>query len=484
MTETSTLPTARTLPRTKLVCTIGPASSDRLDELIAAGMSIARVNLAHGQPADHEATIAAVRAAADRAGRDIALLVDLPGPKIRLGSFRGGEATLEAGRRFAIGPGEPGDATGTTANHPLAAELRVGDRVLLADGAVELRVSGSAGDSLQTVVERGGVLRSRAGVAVPAERLSLSALTDDDRAALPNLVQLGVDLIGLSFVREARDVTTLRDVLGGLSAGRPAPAIVAKIETRPAVEDAEAILAAADGAMVARGDLGVELPFEAVPLIQKRLVATALSVERPVIVATQMLESMTAAPRPTRAEASDVANAALEGVDAVMLSAETAIGAFPIEAADAAIRIVAAAQAGPRPFAATAVAASGAPPRVADDARAIANAAVSLAHENRDVEVIACYTRSGRTARLIAAARPAARIVAFSPDAAVRRGLALVYGVEPRPIADVAHTDVARALAASVATVHTSRGAGVVLVATTAGGRGGPNLIELLRRSG
>ena len=474
----STRPVSRPLPRTKLVCTIGPASKDRLDELIAVGMSVARINLAHGSREDHEAAIGAVRAAAGRAGRDVAVLVDLPGPKIRLGQFAGGEATLETGRPFSIGPDGPGDATGATANHPLAAELRVADRVLLADGAVELRVTGSAGNVLETIVERGGTVRSRAGVAVPSERLSLSALTDDDRASLPLLVKLGVDLIGLSFVRHASDVTALRDALDDLSPDEVRPAIVAKIETRPAVEDAEAILAAADGAMVARGDLGVELPFEAVPLIQKRLVAAALSAERPVIVATQMLESMTAAPRPTRAEASDVANAALEGTDAVMLSAETAIGAFPIEAADAAIRIVAAAESGRQR-----VAPAGLEPQppVPDDARSVANAAVSLAHENRDVEAIACFTRSGRTARVVSAARPAARIVAFSPDAAVRRGLALVYGVEPRPIHDVPGSDVSAALAEAVTSLEVSPGAGIVLVATTAGGRGGPNLIDLRR---
>ena len=464
------------IPGTKLVCTIGPASRDRLDELVAVGMSVARVNLAHGDPADHEASITAVRGAADRAGRDVAVLVDLPGPKIRLGQFRGGEASLEAGQPFRIGPSQPGDASGATANHALAGDLRPGDRVLLSDGAAELRVTASTDDTVEAVVERGGTVRSRAGVAVPAERLSLPALTHDDRAVLPTLVEMGVDFVGLSFVRTARDVESLRDALAALSP--EPPAIVAKIETRPAVEASEAIIGSADAVMVARGDLGVELPFEEVPLIQKRLVEAARAAERPVIIATQMLESMTSAPRPTRAEASDVANAALEGADAVMLSAETAVGAFPVDAAGAAIRIVAAAEAG-GPSGPSAANVHGR--AVADDARAIALAAIELARTAPDVDAIACFTRTGRTARLLAGQRPPVPIFAFSPDVRVRRRLALVRGVHPRPIGPPAETDLRRALSDGVADADVRPGSGVVLVATTAGGGDRPNVLEVVR---
>jgi pyruvate kinase len=388
---------------------------------------------------------------------------------------------LEAGSPFRIGPKQPGDASGATANHPLAGDLRPGDRVLLSDGAAELRVTASTGDTVEAVIERSGTVRSRAGVAVPADRLSLPALTDDDRAVLPRLVEMGVDFVGLSFVRTVGDVESLRDALAALSPDPPA--IVAKIETRPAVEVAEGIIRSADAVMVARGDLGVELPFEEVPLIQKRLVEAARAAERPVIIATQMLESMTSAPRPTRAEASDVANAALEGADAVMLSAETAVGSFPIEAADAAVRIVRAAGAGWPPG----VAQSRVPPSqnghgkaVPEDARAVALAAIELARNAPNVQALACFTRTGRTARLLAAQRPRVPIFAFSPDARVRRRLALVHGVVSRPIGPTTDADLRRALADGSAELIEERDAAIVLVATSAGGRSGPNVVEIV----
>jgi pyruvate kinase len=467
------------MPTTKLVCTIGPASSDRIDDLVAAGMSVARVNLAHGDAADHEASISAIRAAGDRADREVAVLADLPGPKIRLGQMRGGEATLEAGHAFRIGPTQRGDATGATSNHPLSDHLRPGDRVLLADGAAELRVTATTGDTVETLVERSGIVRSRAGIAVPAERISLPALTRDDRAALPRLVALGVDFLGLSFVRNAADVMSLREALADLSP-EWAPAIVAKIETRPAVEDMDAILGAADAVMVARGDLGVELPFEEVPMVQKRLVQAARAAERPVIVATQMLESMVASPRPTRAEASDVANATLEGADAVMLSAETAIGAFPIEAARAAMRIVGATDSaeGDTRRAASVVRT----PVTCDDARAIAQAAVDLAGSAPDVKAIACFTRGGRTATLLAGLRPPVPILAFSPDVHIRRRLSLVHGVLPRRIDAATDQQILEALYEAVAAIGSSPRSAIVLVATTAGGDGRLDLLEIVRR--
>jgi pyruvate kinase len=469
------------IPRTKLVCTIGPASRDHLDELVGTGMSVARVNLAHGDRSDHETSIRAVRAAADRAGRDVAVLVDLPGPKLRLGHLRGGEVQLETGQTFTIGPDQAGDEHGATATHALAADLLPGDRVLLADGAAELRVTGSTTDTLQTVVELGGLVRSRAGVAVPAERLSLPALTPEDSAALPWLLSMGVDLIGLSFVRAAHDVDSLRQALAALDADAR-PAIVAKIETRPAVADAEAIVRAADALMIARGDLGVELPYEEVPLIQKHLIRTALRVRRPVIVATQMLESMTTAARPTRAEASDVANAVFDGADAVMLSAETAIGAYPIEAATAALRIAAAAEAEPL-FAVMPVPVVPSDDRDTTDAEAVALAAVEIARQDPAVDLLACFTRSGRTATLLAALRPGVPIVAFSPSTAVRRRLALWHGVRPLPIADIAAPDVEGTLAQATLSLPIATGRAVVLVATAAG-QAGRNVVEVVRRQG
>jgi len=332
--------------RTRIVCTIGPASRDRVRELLDAGMDIARINLSHGTRRDHEAAAKAVRRAAAQANRGIALLVDLPGPKVRLGVFDGDSAQIRAGLTVSIVRNE-GRATASrlTTSHPgLVDDLRTGDRVLLADGAVELAVvdAAEAADSVTLDVLRGGTVRSRAGVSVPAERLSLPALTPQDLALLDDLRALDPELVGQSFVRAAADVDVLRDALGG-----DGPRIVAKIETRPAVEAIEAILGSADAIMVARGDLGVEIPYEAVPIVQKRLIAAARAAGRPSIVATQMLESMTHASRPTRAEASDVANAVLDGADAVMLSAETAIGEFPVEATTAAARIIEYAEAAP-----------------------------------------------------------------------------------------------------------------------------------------
>ena len=330
------------VPVTEIVCTLGPASVDRVAELVAAGMSVARLNLAHGTPDGHARAVDAVRSAARRAGRPVAVLADLPGPKLRLGAFAEGAVELVSGATFELGPaGRTGDRTGVDVNHAaLVTDLRPHDRVLLADGAAELVVEHAQPDRLVTRVERGGRIRSGAGVGAPADRLSLPALTDDDRALLPLLGRLGVEAVGQSFVRAPGDILDLRAALGP-----GGPAIVAKIETRPAVEAFEAILVVTDAVMVARGDLGVELPFEEVPLVQKRLVRLANIAGRPVIVATQMLESMTAVPRPTRAEASDVANAVLDGADAVMLSAETAIGRYPVEATEAAARICRAAEA-------------------------------------------------------------------------------------------------------------------------------------------
>jgi pyruvate kinase len=332
--------------RTRIVCTIGPASRDRVGELIDAGMDIARINLSHGTRRERAAAVSLVRQAAVRANREIGLLVDLPGPKVRIGVFEDGAAELHAGLAVLIVRDDgPATASRLTTSHPgLVDDLRPGDRVLLADGAVELAVV-DADEPAGTVtleVVRGGTVRSNAGMSVPAERLSLPALTRQDLALLDELRDLEPELVGQSFVRAAADVDDLRTALGSDPAR-----IVAKIETRPAVEAIAAILASADAIMVARGDLGVEIPYEAVPIVQKRLIAAARAAGRPVIVATQMLESMTHASRPTRAEASDVANAVLDGADAVMLSAETAIGDFPVEATAAAARIIAYAEAAP-----------------------------------------------------------------------------------------------------------------------------------------
>jgi pyruvate kinase len=456
--------------RTKLVCTIGPASIGLVPQLAAAGMDVARVNFSHGTPADHAEAATRVR---ETGG--LALLVDLPGPKIRLGDLEAESLELEPGAGFTLRSADrsPGDARGVHVGYAeLAEDVSVGDRILLADGAVELRVT-ATGSEVQTEVVRGGTIRSHAGVSVPSERITRPSLTAADRDGAPRAVGLGASYIAQSFVRRAADVHELRDLIG-----REGPWIVAKIETRPAVDDFDAICEAADAVMIARGDLGVELPYEEVPILQKQLVRRALDRGVPAIVATQMLESMTSAPRPTRAEASDVANAIFDGADAVMLSAETAIGAYPILAAEAAMRIARLCEekgADHMP--------AGAPASAATDADALAYAAVALAAADRDVAAIGCYTRSGRTARILSSLRPRVPIVAFSPDPTVIDRLAIVHGVDGRsctvPAADQTRLELMARLLGESGAVPS--GAAVVLVASTAEAGTGPNLLEILR---
>ncbi len=467
------------MPRTKLVCTIGPASIDRVDELAAAGMDVARINFSHGTPADHARSAETVRAAAEAAGRSVALLADLSGPKIRLGDLESDEIELVAGTPFTLhaDPWPHGDATAAGVSHAsLADELQRRDRILLADGAAELRVTATSGRTIETEVVRGGVIRPRAGVSVPAERLGGPSLTEKDRADVPRLLELGVDYVAQSFVRRASDVRDLRDLLGP-----EGPPIVAKIETRPAIDAFESICGEADAVMIARGDLGVELPYEEVPILQKQLVRHALDRGTPSIVATQMLESMISSPRPTRAEASDVANAIFDGADAIMLSGETAIGSHPVLAAEAAIRIARLCEdRGQKLLPA------GAPPHPDSDASALAYAAAAVAATEHDVTAIACYTRTGRTARMIAALRPRVPVLAFSPSPDVLRRLALVHGVEPRACVPPPDTTGRLGLMAWLLGEDEALPAGsaVVLVASTATPGSGPNLLELHRTPG
>jgi len=464
-----------TARRTKLVCTIGPASAGRVAELVTAGMDVARINFSHGTPAARATSVEAVRGAALRAGAPVAVMADLAGPKIRLGPLADGDVHLEAGRRFVLRPGAraQGDALGAGVTYPrLAADVRPGDRILLADGAAELRVL-RVGREVETEVVRGGTVRSRAGVAIPAHRLSAPALTPKDRADIPRALGLRAEYVAQSFVRRAADVEELRTRLGP-----DGPPIVAKIETRPAVDAFDAILDVVDAVMIARGDLGVELLYEEVPLIQKQLVRRALDRGVPTIVATQMLESMIASPRPTRAEASDVANAVFDGADAIMLSGETAIGAHPILAAEAAARIARLCE-----EQGSHLLPDGAPPPVETDAGALAYAAVALASADPAIAGIACYTRTGRTARILSSLRPGVPVIAFAPDAAVVRRLALIHGVIPRGC--VPPDDVPGRLALMAWLLGEAAllppGSAAVLVASTAEPGSGPNLLEVHR---
>ena len=474
----STAHSARASRRTKLVATIGPASIGMVDRLIEAGLDIARINFSHGTPEDHLRTAEVVRAASVQSGRTVGILADLPGPKLRLGILHEDPVVLEPGSTVALsGPDTPSTEHDLPLGDPdLAARLEPGDRVLLADGAAELRVAAVQDGAAICEVVRGGPVRTRQGVSVPAERMSPDALDAADAAVIPHLLEVMPDFAGQSFVRSAADVKLLRSRIPDTIR------IIAKIETRPALDSIDEILEAADGIMVARGDLGVELPFEQVPLAQKDLVRAALMAGKPSIVATQMLESMVTAPRPTRAEASDVANAIIDGADAVMLSGETAVGAWPLEAVRAMADIARETDVYKTPTRPPA----GTPSFGPDvDARALTLAAVSMADSDPDVVGMACYTHSGRTPRRLASMRPGRPIAAFTPTEAIARSLTLVRGVSPFVMAVEPEepSAITEAVIAALREGKVELGLGeddaIVLVQTSV--RGGPNALELLR---
>jgi pyruvate kinase len=418
--------------RTKIVATVGPASNkdDVLEQLIRAGVNVFRLNMSHGEHGSHRAAYQRVRAAAERLGEPIAVLADLCGPKIRVGQFGGGKVNLTTGSRVTITTrdvvGEPGLIP--SQYEALADDVYAGDRILLDDGMIDLQVEEVAGTEVVCTVIYGGVLKDRKGINLPGVNVSAPCLTDKDKEDAQFCMGLGVDFLALSFVRHASDVEELRTLIA--RAGQTTP-IIAKIEMPQALEEIEPILDASDGIMVARGDLGVELPPEVVPIAQRQLVARARAKNKPAIVATQMLESMIDHPRPTRAEVSDVANAVFSGADAVMLSAETASGAYPLMTVEMMDRV--ARQAEGYQWA------EGAFGTIAHDDQAtyplplneaIARATAQLSRDLR-VRTIVVLSRSGTTAAVIAAARPAAPVVAVTHDPAVCRRMNLLWGVVP-----------------------------------------------------
>jgi pyruvate kinase len=462
------------MARTKLVCTLGPASATpkMVQGLVRAGASVFRLNFSHGEPDEHERMVALVRDAERETGVPLAVLVDLPGPKVRLGGVAPDPCHIKAGQRFDLRPDGGPDARGTSTTYAeLAADLQPGDRVLLADGAVELTVTGVEGAVVQTRCVAGGSVRSGQGVNVPAEQLSLPAVTPRDRDGLRRALDLEADFVAQSFVRSPADVRELRAAMGERTV-----AIVAKIETRPAVENVDAIVAEADALMIARGDLGVELPMEEIPLIQKRLVRAARAAGRPAIVATQMLESMIHASRPTRAEATDVANAVLDGADAVMLSGETAVGEFPFEAAATATRIAAQVEAAGEEFRAPSPHA-----RRTSEGAAVAHAAASIPMEDLGVVAITCYTETGRTARLLSNERPAVPVYAFVPPDDVRRTLCLLWGVRGLPASPPDDTDGMIALMDEGLRAHgfAALGDPVVMAASSPAGKTTTNMLKI-----
>ncbi|MEB2313414.1 MAG: pyruvate kinase [Sorangiineae bacterium] len=408
--------------RAKIVCTIGPATDSReaLRALVDAGMDVARLNYSHGTHEGHAHVAALVREASAAAGRPVALLQDLCGPKIRTATV--GPARVTSGETIALRAGDAGDAGTIAVDYAaVAEELKPGDAILLGDGRVELRVLGRRGDRLECHVQHGGELRAKMGVNLPSGRLRLDALTAKDERDLEHGLAIGVDYVALSFVKSAVDIASLKARIARLGAVVP---VIAKIETPAAVGAIEAIVAASDAVMVARGDLGVELPPETVPVLQKRIIEACRTERRPVIVATEMLQSMVAAPRPTRAEASDVAGAVFDGADAVMLSAETATGQYPELACQMMDRIVREAEAS-RFHAPVVEAPSAGTPD------AIAYAACRVAREI-GARVVVALTQNGGTARLVSAARPLTPVIGVSPDPRTLRRLCLYWGISPR----------------------------------------------------
>ena len=423
------------MPNTKIVATLGPATDapGTLAQFLAEGVDVFRLNASHGTQADQATRIAAVRQASHAAGVHAGILLDLQGPKIRLGLFESGSCTLETGKTFTITTenviGTPEIAS--TGYAKFAQEVRPGDRILIADGSVELRAVKTDEKSVRAEVVSGGPIGDHKGINLPGVQVSLPSLTDKDLSDLHFGLTAGIDLVALSFVRSADDVQKLRDRLGG----RPVP-IVAKIEKPEGWENIEPILNVADGVMVARGDLGVETALEKVPRIQKSIIRRARRKGRFVITATQMLESMIEHPTPTRAEVSDVANAIYDGTDAVMLSAETSKGKYPVEAVRIMSRIADEAEASIRNKGYQEPPHSQAPrmPEI------LADAAYHAARESHAAAIVV-FTSTGSSARLVSRYRPPVSIYAITPHDTTARQLSVSYGVTAILAPDVSNTD-------------------------------------------
>jgi pyruvate kinase len=420
----------------KIVCTIGPATRAprMIRKLFHAGLDVARLNFSHGTHEEHAATIATLREESVRLQKPVAILADLQGPKIRTGALAGGgTVTLRTGQRFVITTSRIlGDSTRVnTTFRPLPREVKRGDRILLSDGLIQLRVEKTTSHEVICQVENGGVLGENKGINLPGVRLRVPAVTEKDRVDLRFALSQKVDYVAASFVRRAEDVLQAKELVRRAGATTP---VIAKLEKPEAIENLDEILRVSDGVMVARGDLGVEMNLERVPVVQKKIIARAREFRRPVITATQMLESMTENPRPTRAEASDVANAIFDGTDAVMLSAETASGKYPVEAVAMMARIIGEAEASIHEF----------PRPVAQERLKVAETVAELVcHASRELhmKLIAVFTHSGFTARLVSRYRPLVPIIAFSPEQQTRRRMALLWGVTPRSIVDIKKID-------------------------------------------
>ncbi|MET0450630.1 MAG: pyruvate kinase [Mycobacterium sp.] len=420
--------------RGKIVCTLGPASSsdEQIKALVEVGMDVARLNFSHGDHADHEVAYKRVRAASDATGRAVGILADLQGPKIRLGRFADGPTVWVAGETVRI---TVEDIEGThdrvsTTYKELAKDAVAGDRLLVDDGNVGLTVSEVDGNDVVCIVTEGGKVSNNKGLSLPGMNTSVPALSEKDIDDLKFALRLGVDLVALSFVRSPADIELVHEVMDEL--GRRVP-VIAKLEKPEAVENLEAIVLAFDAIMVARGDLGVELPLEEVPLVQKRAIQMARENAKPVIVATQMLESMIENSRPTRAEASDVANAVLDGTDAVMLSGETSVGKYPLEAVKTMARIITAVEQN----------STAAPPlaHVPRTKRGVISYAARDIGERLDAKALVAFTQSGDTLKRLARLHTPLPLLAFTPLPEVRSQLALTWGTETFIVPHIETTD-------------------------------------------
>ena len=452
---------------TKIVATIGPATGDQasIRRLIQAGMDVARLNFSHGSHEFHAEIIRIIREESERLGQAVTIMQDLQGPKIRIGKLRDGPVELEAGESLILCiDDKPGDEHRISVdNHDLPGLVQPGSRILLADGNLELAVKSCSETEIHTEVILGGELRAHQGVNLPDTRLDLTGFTEKDRVDLAFGLEHGVDAIAMSFIRTARDVARVRSEIARLNPDRIRTPVIAKLERREALENLAEIIEAADGVMVARGDLGLELAPEEVPIAQKRIIESANKRSRLVITATQMLESMLENPRPTRAEASDVANAIFDGTDAVMLSGETAVGKYPLNAVrimDAVVRRAEEhlmewghwrGQAGDE--------------EMDDDAVYLTRAAAALA-QDRHVAGIAVFTKTGSTSLLMSKARPNVPILGFTSDDRTYRMMAFFWGVIPHlvPQADTMEQLLAHVETGLLAETPVQRGQQVVLI--------------------
>ncbi|MBN1665045.1 MAG: pyruvate kinase [Deltaproteobacteria bacterium] len=421
--------------KTKIVCTIGPASGTEatIKAMIESGMDVARLNFSHGTFKDHLEKIRLIRRISADLGKPIAILQDLPGPKIRVGPAPEPGLLLEAGAHFILTTRKiQGKAGIISVTYPhLPKEVKIGDRLLLADGLMELIVVGTGETDIVCKIITGGVLTSHKGINLPTGTIQAAAVTPKDRDALIFGLEHGIDFVAVSFVRSATDIKAAKDIIGEQGFNTP---VIAKIERHEALNNIDAIIAAADGVMVARGDLGVEVPLEEVPLIQKNIIRLANKNGKPVITATQMLRSMVDAPRPTRAEVTDVVNAVLDGTDAVMLSEETASGAYPVEAVKFMNRLTETAEHG-FPYAKYL---QFVPDR--DVSESVAHASSVLANHLGAAAIVA-YTQSGLTAGHISRFRPRQPIIALSPNDETVRKLNLLWGCLPRRVKNIRDTD-------------------------------------------